>query len=80
MENQGEAQKTECPGPDQRSRFSDLKEAMVSNELFLVSPRGHWGAGPGWESMWREEEKWVREEETRRFSSHVAILSLPLSA
>ncbi|NWR65415.1 GON1 protein, partial [Bucorvus abyssinicus] len=30
MEKLGEVQKTECPGSDQRSRLSDLKEAMVS--------------------------------------------------
>ncbi|XP_050766039.1 progonadoliberin-1 [Gymnogyps californianus] len=30
MEKLGEAQKTECPGSYQRSRFSDLKEAMES--------------------------------------------------
>ncbi|NXO55823.1 GON1 protein, partial [Aramus guarauna] len=31
MEKLGEVQKSECPGSYQRSRFSDLKEAMVSN-------------------------------------------------
>ncbi|KFW63972.1 Progonadoliberin-1, partial [Pygoscelis adeliae] len=30
MEKLGEVQKTECPGSYQHSRFSDLKEAMVS--------------------------------------------------
>ncbi|NWY56017.1 GON1 protein, partial [Chionis minor] len=30
MEKSGEVQKTECPGSHQRSRLSDLKEAMVS--------------------------------------------------
>ncbi|XP_027638048.2 progonadoliberin-1 [Falco peregrinus] len=30
MEKLGEAQKAECPGSYQRSRFSDLREAMES--------------------------------------------------
>ncbi|KFP13399.1 Progonadoliberin-1, partial [Egretta garzetta] len=30
MEKLGEVEKTGCPGSYQRSRFSDLKEAMVS--------------------------------------------------
>lgn len=31
MEKLGEVEKTGCPGSYQRSRFSDLKKAMVSN-------------------------------------------------
>ncbi|NXJ75256.1 GON1 protein, partial [Trogon melanurus] len=31
MEKLGEVEKTECPGSYQHPRFSDLKEAVVSN-------------------------------------------------
>ncbi|NWX35219.1 GON1 protein, partial [Notiomystis cincta] len=37
MEKLEEVQQSECPGPYQNSRIRDLKEAMVSNVVFLSS-------------------------------------------
>ncbi|NXA63555.1 GON1 protein, partial [Mohoua ochrocephala] len=37
MEKLGEVQQSECPGSYQSSRIRDLKEAMVSNVVFLSS-------------------------------------------
>ncbi|NXE42426.1 GON1 protein, partial [Ptilorrhoa leucosticta] len=37
MEKLGEGQQSECPGSYQNSRIRDLKEAMVSNVVFLSS-------------------------------------------
>ncbi|NWT13493.1 GON1 protein, partial [Vireo altiloquus] len=37
MEKLGEMQQSECPGSYQNSRIRDLKEAMVSNVVFLSS-------------------------------------------
>ncbi|NXH79947.1 GON1 protein, partial [Edolisoma coerulescens] len=39
MEQLGEVQQSECPGSYQSSRIRDLKEAMVSNVVFLSSLR-----------------------------------------
>lgn len=39
MEELGEVQQSECPGSYQNSRIRDLKEAMVSNVVFLSSLR-----------------------------------------
>ncbi|NXE01969.1 GON1 protein, partial [Chaetorhynchus papuensis] len=37
VEDLGEVQQGECPGSSHNSRIRDLKEAMVSNVLFLSS-------------------------------------------
>ncbi|NWU86797.1 GON1 protein, partial [Onychorhynchus coronatus] len=39
MEKLGEVQQSECPGSSQHSRLRDLKEAVVSNMLFLLPLR-----------------------------------------
>ncbi|NXI05836.1 GON1 protein, partial [Pachycephala philippinensis] len=39
MEKSGEVQQSECPGSYQNSRIRDLKEAVVSNVVFLSSLR-----------------------------------------
>uniref|UniRef100_A0A8C8E7C8 Progonadoliberin-1 n=1 Tax=Otus sunia TaxID=257818 RepID=A0A8C8E7C8_9STRI len=50
MEKLGDVQKMECPGSSQHSRFSELKEAVVSNMFLILSVWENQGNGPGWES------------------------------
>lgn len=81
MEKLGEAEKTGCAGSYRPPRLSALEEAMVSSTLLLLSLWENGGTGPGWERTWREEKKGgvvEGEEEAHKFSSHVALLPLPL--
>lgn len=59
MEELGEVQQSECPGSYQNSRIRDLKEAMVSNVVFLSSLREnlkkiHEGTEKQW---WRRRKR-----------------------